>query len=123
MTTLTDILIVEDDTSVLAMYMASFSAFTKYSFLTAASGEEVEALLKDYVFKLGIIDIKLPGKMTGVDIGIMLKQHQPSMILYAMTGLAYIFTDFDPALAGFKKCFSKPSEFGLLLDSIKSELG
>ncbi len=122
MTTLIDILIVEDDSLVLSMYNAAFSAFTNYSFIMAATGEEVEALLSTYSFRLGIIDIRLAGSVSGVDVGVLLHNKCPDMVLFAMTGLSCIFDNFDPAIAGFTTCFSKPIEFKNLLIAIRQVL-
>ena len=122
MTTLTDILIVEDDRTVLNMYDAVFSAFTNYTYITVTTGEEVEALLITHSFRLGIIDIRLTGPVNGVDVGVLLKDKCPDMILFAMTGYSTIFDDYSPEIAGFTACFSKPMGFRELLNAVKAVL-
>lgn len=123
MTILTDILIVEDDVLVLQMYRAIFSTFTNYSYVIAISGEEVDNLLATHKFKVGIIDIRLAGPINGVDVSVVLHTKCPDMVLFAMTGWSCVFKDFDPSIAGFTACFSKPTEFKDLLDAVKSVLG
>lgn len=123
MTTLIDILIVEDDETVLRMYSAAFSTFTNYSYITVQTGEEVEKLLDTHSFRLGIIDIRLAGPVNGVDVSVLLHTKCPDMILFAMTGWSCIFDNFDPSIAGFTACFAKPAEFKDLLDAVKDVLG
>jgi DNA-binding NtrC family response regulator len=122
MTTLTDILIVEDEESVVNLYKALFSAFTEYSFVAVSTGEEVEDVLLTHVFKVGIIDIRLAGPVNGVDVAVLLHSKCPDMVLFAMTGLACIFDDHDPSVAGFTACFAKPTEFMDLLEAVKQTL-
>ena len=111
MTKLVDILIVEDELALLQMYDGLFSTFTDYSYVAVSSGEAALALLDTTEFKVGIIDIKLENSINGIELGVLLHERCPNMVLYAMTGLYAVFDGFDPAIAGFKACFSKPFGF------------
>lgn len=122
MTKLVDILIVEDEPALLQMYSGLFSTFTDYSYIAVASGEEALMLLDDTEFKVGVIDIRLENSINGVELGVLLHERYPNMVLYAMTGLYAVFEGFDPAIAGFEACFSKPFGFKKLFKALAKTL-
>lgn len=122
MTKTIDVLIVEDEDALLAMYRGLFSTFTDYSYKAVSSGEEALLLLETYKFKAGIIDIKLAGDTNGVELGVILHKKYPDMVLYAMTGLYSVFDGFDPAIAGFTACFNKPLGFAKLFKALSDTL-
>lgn len=123
MTTDIDVLIVEDEQLLLGVYKGLFSAFTDYSLMTATSCEEVKVLLESYTFKVGVIDLMISGEHNGIELGSFLHKQYPDMVLYAMTGLANVFDDFNPAIAGFAACFSKPTGFRDLFRAIPGAVG
>jgi len=124
MTTLIDVIIVEDEELLLGVYKGLLSTFTDYSFLVTDSGENLEILLQDYSFKVAIIDLMLENSIfNGIEIADLLRKKCPGIVLYAMTGLYCVFDDFDPSVAGFEACFSKPLEFEALFNAIAKTLG
>lgn len=123
MTTEIDVLVVEDESLLLGMYKGLFSTFTDYTLETATSFEEAVALLETYSFKVGVIDLMISGKKNGIELGSYISTNYPDMVLFAMTGLSAVFDSFDPAVAGFETCFSKPTEFDDLFKAISKAIG
>lgn len=117
-----DILVVEDDASVLSLYKALFK-FSSYSVKFVSTGEEALDLIKTFNFRVCILDINLHSNaLTGVDLSIILKDNKKAEKIFAMTGMPFIFNDFDPAIAGFDQIFSKPEGFSPMVDAVRSHL-
>jgi len=118
-----DILIVDDDPEVAALYEA-FMELMPYSFKVVTSGEDALELLKSIKFTVFILDIDLGyNVMTGVDLSIKIKDMQQDAKVYALTGHAVIFDGFDPSIAGFDEVFSKPLGYKSLIILLKDILG
>ncbi len=118
-----DILIVDDDPEVAALYEA-FMELMPYSFRVVTSGEKAVELLKTAKFTVFILDIDLGyNTMTGVDLSIKIKDMQKDAKVYALTGHAAIFDGFDPSIAGFDEVFSKPLGYKHLISLLKNVLG
>ena len=82
------------------------------------SGEEAVALLKEQLFGVIILDIKMPGGMDGIETLLEIKKIQPLAEVLLLTGHASVETSIEGMkLGAFDYCL-KPLKFEELLQKI-----
>lgn len=82
------------------------------------SGEEAVALLKEQLFDVIILDIKMPGGMDGIETLLEIKKIQPLAEVLLLTGHASVETSIEGMkLGAFDYCL-KPLKFEELLQKI-----
>jgi len=82
------------------------------------SGEEAVALLKERLFDVIILDIKMPGGMDGIETLLEIKKIQPLVEVILLTGHASMETSIEGMkLGAFDYCL-KPLKFEELLQKI-----
>lgn len=106
------ILIVDDDSDVSSML---FNAFTlkDYKVTTAATAEEALSVLNPQI-KVMFLDLKLPGKMSGLELCRQIRKDYPNTYIFAMTGHSSLFELSDCRKAGFDDYFTKPTKLEML---------
>ena len=82
------------------------------------SGEEAVALLKEQLFDVIILDIKMPGGMDGIETLLEIKKIQPLAEVLLLTGHASVETSIEGMkLGAFDYCL-KPLKFEELLQKM-----
>jgi len=82
------------------------------------SGEDAVALLKEQLFDVIILDIKMPGGMDGIETLLEIKKIQPLAEVLLLTGHASVQTSIEGMkLGAFDYCL-KPLKFEELLQKI-----
>ena len=85
-----------------------------------ASGEEAIALLKEQLFDVIILDIKMPGGIDGIEALREIKEIQPLVEVILLTGHASVETSIEGMrLGAFDYCL-KPIKFENLLQKMVS---
>jgi len=115
------ILVVEDDESLLSLAKTIFD-LVPYECIAVPTAEEALQLIKEKKFTIFVLDIYLGPGMHGVDLAVILRKKFPTSKIYAITGYLELFTDVDPIVAGFDKCFLKPDGISDLIKRIKLDL-
>lgn len=87
------------------------------------SGEEALALLKEQLFDIIILDIKMPGGMDGIETLREIKKIQPLVEVILLTGHASVETSIEGMkLGAFDYCL-KPIKFEELLQKMAAAFG
>jgi two-component system OmpR family response regulator len=87
------------------------------------SGEEALALLKEQLFDVIILDIKMPGGMDGIEALREIKKIQPLVEVILLTGHASVETSIEGMkLGAFDYCL-KPIKFEDLLQKMAAAFG
>jgi two-component system, NtrC family, sensor kinase len=92
----------------------------RYNVISAASGPEGLALLEDTAVDLAVVDIVLPGLLSGIDVVREAKRHNPKLRVVFVSGRP------PPAgvdLAPLGEFIQKPARLPTLLDTIARQLG
>jgi CheY-like chemotaxis protein len=91
-------------------------ALTKagYQVKTAASAEEALVILEKDKYWVFFLDLKLPG-MNGIELCKRIREENPMVIAYAVTGHAGLFEVFECRGAGFEDYYTKPVELKTVL--------
>ena len=82
------------------------------------SGEEAIALLKEEMFDVIILDIKMPGGMDGIEALREIKKIQPLTEVLLLTGHASVETSIEGMKLGAFDYLLKPIKFEELLQKI-----
>ena len=82
------------------------------------SGEEAIALLKEEMFDVIILDIKMPGGMDGIETLREIKKIQPLIEVLLLTGHASVETSIEGMKLGAFDYLLKPIKFEELLQKI-----
>ena len=82
------------------------------------SGEEALALMKEKVFDVVILDVKMPGGMDGIQALKEMKQIQPAAEVILLTGHAAVETSIDGMKLGALDYLLKPIKLEDLLKKI-----
>lgn len=92
-----------------------FEAFTHkgYAVVCASDAEEALAVLTPDI-KVMFLDLKLPGKMSGLELCREIRRDHPSAAIFAMTGHSSLFELADCRKAGFDDYFTKPTNLEML---------
>ncbi|WP_076997228.1 response regulator transcription factor [Variovorax sp. KK3] len=112
------LLIVEDDAAFARTLARSFER-RGYEVLSAASAEQVEALLKTHSPGYAVVDLKLAGGASGLACVRMLHAHDESMLIVVLTGYASIATAVEAIKLGACHYLAKPSN----TDDIEAAFG
>ncbi len=107
------ILIVDDEKDIRDLLQEVFS-YHGYEPVCAGDAEEALKLLTPDI-QVMFLDLKLPGRMDGVQLCREIRKQNPSACIFAMTGYANLFELADCRAAGFDDYFTKPAKMELLL--------
>ncbi len=88
-----------------------------YAVKTAASSESALEILKTEYFPLIITDLSMPG-MDGLELCRRIKQINPNIIIYALSGYIASFEEQKLEACGFDGYLSKPSSSQTLKQAI-----
>ncbi|MDF1577085.1 MAG: response regulator [Desulfurivibrionaceae bacterium] len=106
------ILIVDDNRQIREMLT---EAFTQQGCQVACAANASEALaLLNPAIKVMFLDLKLPGKVSGLDLCREIRKKHPSASIFAMTGHSSLFELADCRKAGFDDYFTKPTRLEML---------
>ena len=100
------ILVVDDERMVREMLEMAFNR-AGYSVYSATSAEEALDILKQESIPLMFIDLGLK-KMNGFELCEYIRKDSPDAMIYALTGYAGLFGEYEVAEAGFDGYFGKP---------------
>jgi len=106
------ILLVDDDPVILAVFEQSFVQKGYKAFSVADGKAALEILDREKIFVI-FLDLNMPG-MDGVETCRRILQKQPISIIYAVTGYASLFELSTCLEAGFADYFIKPVNVNLL---------
>lgn len=84
----------------------------------ASSGEEAVAILKEQLFDVIILDIKMPGGMDGIEALREIKKIQPIVEVLLLTGHASVETSIEGMRLGAFDYLLKPIKFEELLQKM-----
>ena len=101
------VLLVEDEDEIRKMLAEAF-AMKGYDVIAATSGEEALELLTSDI-KVMFLDLKLPGKIDGLELCREIRKRNPVACVYAMTGHSSLYELADCREAGFDDYFTKPT--------------
>lgn len=111
------ILVVDDEVDFLETIINRLKK-RKLDAIGVNSGEEAVALLKEQLFDVIILDIKMPGGMDGIETLLEIKKIQPLVEVILLTGHASMETSIEGMkLGAFDYCL-KPLKFEELLQKI-----
>jgi DNA-binding NtrC family response regulator len=86
----------------------------------ATTGEECIRLLKEQLFDVVLLDIKMPGGMDGIEVLREIKKIQPLTEVILLTGHASVETSIEGMKLGAFDYLLKPIKFEDLLQKIAS---
>jgi len=90
----------------------------KLNAVGAKSGEEAVALIKEQLFDVVLLDIKMPGGMDGIEVLREIKMIQPTVEVILLTGHASVETSIEGMKLGAFDYLLKPVKFEELLQKI-----
>ena len=82
--------LVVDDEAAVRFTLATVLRRQGYAVTTAADGVEALALLCQHPFELLLVDLKLPGGMSGLEIAQRARADQPDLAILILTGSAEV---------------------------------
>jgi len=82
------------------------------------SGEAALALIKEKIFDVVLLDIKMPGGMDGIEILREIKKIQPLTEVILLTGHASVETSIEGLKSGAFDYLIKPVKFAELLEKL-----
>ena len=85
-----------------------------------ASGEEALTLIKEKLFDVVLLDIKMPGGMDGIEVLREIKRLKPLVEVILLTGHASVETSIEGMKLGAFDYLLKPIKFDDLLQKIAS---
>jgi len=106
------ILVVDDEKMIRDMLEKALNR-EGYTVVCTESGEEALAILNDQKIFVMFLDLKLPG-MNGLELCSQIRDANPMVIAYAITGFASDFELADCRDAGFEDYFTKPVDLKTL---------
>lgn len=108
------ILIVDDDVGI-CFTLATLLRRQGYAVWTAADSVAADAWLHHRTFDLLILDIHLPGKVSGFDIAHRVRMYQPDVAVLILTGSdAFVNVIGNPRFAQFEIIFKTASPQNVL---------
>lgn len=122
-------ILIMDDEELLRDAAGALLSGMGYTVTASANGEEAlklarEAALASDPFVAAILDLTVPGAMGGKEAAAILKEHSPSMLLFATSGYSEDPVMSDPGAYGFAGSLQKPyraAELGTMLSRCLSE--
>lgn len=100
-------ILVVDDEKMIRDMMEKALGRKGYSVVCAESGEEALDILDSQTIYVMFLDLKLPG-MNGLELCSRIRNTNPMVIAYAITGFASTFELADCRDVGFEDYFTKP---------------
>ena len=116
-----NILIVDDDKNVLEILNLRLET-EGYKVATAAEAEEALKMIKDELFDLALVDLKLSGKENGIELMERIHQDAPEIPVIILTAYGTIDTAVEAMKRGAYSYVTKPFNRRDLLMQIKNGL-
>jgi len=117
---LSRILVVDDD-AVPRELISSCLVSQEFQTLTAVSGEDAIAQLKDNHFDLVLTDMSMPG-MSGMEVLKWVRKHQPTVPVVLITGKCELKTAVESMRLGAFDYVTKPFQLETVLDRVDKAL-
>ena len=113
------ILVVDDEVDFLETIINRLNK-RKLDAVGATSGEEALELIKEQLFDVVLLDIKMPGGMDGIEVLREIKRLKPLVEVILLTGHASVETSIEGMKLGAFDYLLKPIKFEDLLQKIAS---
>ena len=113
------ILVVDDEVDFLETIINRLNK-RKLDAVGATSGEEALELIKEKLFDVVLLDIKMPGGMDGIEVLREIKRIKPLVEVILLTGHASVETSIEGMKLGAFDYLLKPIKFEDLLQKIAS---
>ena len=113
------ILVVDDEVDFLETIINRLNK-RKLDAVGATSGEEALGLIKEQLFDVVLLDIKMPGGMDGIEVLREIKRIKPLVEVILLTGHASVETSIEGMKLGAFDYLLKPIKFEDLLQKIAS---
>ncbi|MFZ0134100.1 MAG: response regulator [Desulfobacterales bacterium] len=111
------ILVVDDEVDFLETIVNRLQK-RKLETIGVTSGEEAIRILKDQLFDVILLDIKMPGGMDGIEVLREIKKLQPLAEVILLTGHASVETSIEGMKLGAFDYLLKPVKFEDLLEKM-----
>ena len=112
------IILVVDDEELIRTVLDQALTRAGYSVVSAESGEKTLEVLKNEKIDVIFLDLHLPG-MNGLELYRQIRNDNPLIIIYALTGYASKYELEVCRAAGFDDYFTKPANLELLLNAAR----
>ncbi|NTW88443.1 MAG: response regulator [Desulfobulbaceae bacterium] len=107
-------ILIVDDEKELRDVLEEVFVYHGYEPICAGDADEALRLFAPDI-QVVFLDLKLPGKMNGLELCRTIRKMSPAACIFAMTGYATLFELADCRAAGFDDYFTKPTKLELLL--------
>ena len=91
-----------------------------YEVIEAETGDEAAALLEHESFDLLLTDVRMPGKLDGIDLALRARRLRPKLPVLVVSGYAEQISARLRNLKAPMEFVAKPFAMGRILGSIKS---
>ncbi len=118
MTTLSRILVVDDDNAI-ATVLSRVLTNEKYEITISESGDAARKILNKTEFDLVITDLRMPGTMDGVDLFRWIKEHQPTTDVILISGNPSLESALESFRFGAWDFLIKPIDLNHLKASVR----
>ncbi len=116
-----NILIVDDEQSVVFLLKEELSEFEKYDVTVAYDGAEAINILQSQPFDVVLLDVKMP-RVSGIEVLKYIREQHPTTIVLMLTNFADVKTAIETMKLGAYDFVSKPYEREELLATIDRAL-
>ncbi len=116
-----NILIVDDEQSVVFLLKEELSEMEKYEIATAYDGAEAINVLQSQPFDVVLLDVKMP-RLSGIEVLKYIREQHPTTIVIMLTNFADVKTAIETMKLGAYDFVSKPYEREELLATIDRAL-
>lgn len=121
MTRTYNILVVDDEQSVVFLLKEELSEMEKYNVATAYDGAEAINLLQSQPFDVVLLDVKMP-RVSGIEVLKYIREQHPTTIVIMLTNFADVKTAIETMKLGAYDFVNKPYEREELLATIDRAL-
>jgi len=116
-----NILIVDDEQSVVFLLKEELTEIEKYNIATAYDGADAINLLQSQPFDVVLLDVKMP-RVSGIEVLKYIREQHPTTIVIMLTNFADVKTAIETMKLGAYDFVSKPYEREELLATIERAL-
>jgi DNA-binding NtrC family response regulator len=116
-----NILIVDDEPTVVFLLKEELSEFEQYAIATASDGVEALNLLQTQPFDVVLLDVKMP-RVSGIEVLKFIREHHPTTQVIMLTNFADVKTAIETMKLGAYDFVSKPYTREELLATIDRAL-
>ncbi len=111
-------ILVADDEDGIRVSLACILEMEGHEVLTSTDGHEAIEQVKQHIFDIAFLDLRMPGK-DGLEVFAEIKKVSPRTIVILTTALAINDLIRDALKNGVYACIEKPYEIDEILDIIK----